>query len=417
MKHTKKRNNLELIVLMLFLVYSVICKYLQARGGDTGGVFLQYMLQIESSIAFYFIFRAFFMRFTLTNESKQWILSVLCYVLLDTLNTLLHSPTYIYILPKLVYWIMFAAFFYLGKKILYWEYLKKTLIAILFISVALSALELLTSGFNYVLSLRGMGDDSYLYDIQIGFCSVSFCLIYCVFTGTKTEKIIAITAFAFYLFLQFYFQKRLPLVRIAISILLLFYIAHATNQSIYSKRSYLVLAIVLIFASLLVIPKDFINATLSRFFASGTATETISSNSRYLILNNAVNHTLSSPRTFLFGEGTGGCTTGDFVEKHIEVNGEIVDGLQEFEIGWASYFFEYGVVFLLLFYSFLFMCIFRFNSYKKDPLALACWAQVSIVTIFSIIGESFPNVSTPLSLVLLASPLGYLSSRHQSQKK
>ena len=411
---TQKSHSKLLIFLMAFVVYSVLCKYFQAINRDNdGGVFLQIMLQIETLIAIPLLLlcRKKY-DYCINSQGNNWIALICIYLCFNILNALAFSPTTKYIFIDVVYWLVFVSFFYLGASKNFWRYFTKTILIIFLISSVLSILELISGSFNYLRSEVGINSDSYLYDIQIGFTPCCFALIYYISSNSKRDKYIAILAFAFYFFLQFYFQKRLPIARIIFTIILLMVIVKKSKYAVKIPSNTVLVTLLVLAAALFYLPKELFRGTIDRFFMEGTAAQTIQRDARYMILDKVVDHTISSPRTFMFGEGTGGCALGNYEGKQIIVNNVSVDGMSEFEVGWASYFFRYGFVFLLIFYLYIFKVLSHFKRYLYDPLAMACWAQIAIVTLFSFLGESFPNVSVPIPTILLASSLGYLSSKN-----
>lgn len=407
-----KRINKYLLCLMAFLVYSIICKYLQAINRQSnGGVYLQYMLLVETllCIPLYYCCKKKYSRFV-SPAGNNFISFIVIYLSFEILNTMLFSPTWYYIRIEAVYWILFIGAFYMGANREFWKYLTPTILFSLLLSSVLSLSEISTGTLSYIRAeTNGINMDSYLYDIQIGFTACSFALIYYVLKDCKYKRMIAIGAFVLYVCLQFFFQKRLPLARVFVTICVLLYIVKKYRNNIKISKLYICGILALMVGAITYVPQELISATIDRFFEGGTASATVSSDSRYIIMNKALETNFSSPISFLFGHGLGGCVLGDFEGKMINIGGVAHDGLSEFEVGWACYFFKYGIVFILMFYSFILRKLWQLKSYLSDPLALACWGQVLITTLFSILGESFPNVSVPFSTFLLASSLGYLS--------
>lgn len=415
MNDSSLKKNKALLILMAFVIYSVICKYFQANNRDSGGIYLQNMLKMEAVIViplFCYTLKAYRQR--VFNYANSFIDFLIIYLSANILNTIIFSPSYDYILIDVIYWMSFVSFFYLGTNPKFWKYFVKTILIILIISSVLSLKEIVYGGnLSYLRSEVGINAESYLYDIQIGFSVSSFALIYYYFNHNNRERSIAIATFVLYFFLQFYFQKRLPLARVLFTLFVLIYLVRKTNVTAKISLGYYFLIPLLMIMAFTYIPKELIDATVDRFFENGSATETVVNDGRYKILDAVLSHTLSSPRTILFGEGTGGCAIGNFDSKYITVAGQFVQGVSEFEVGWCSYFFRYGIIFLIVFYKFLYKNIRGVRIDYTDQLSIACWGQILILFVFSILGESFPNVSVPISTILLASSLGYLSTKNR----
>lgn len=402
---------------MIYIVYSVVCRYLFAINRFSGGEnYIRYMLYIEVAISVPLLFYSFsHYSKDVTPRNKSWAIFSLVYLLgLELLNTFLFSSIYSYVVVDFVFWCLFFAMFFLGSSEDFWKMFMTYAVIILLFACAESVLELATNTFTYI---RGAVDESsYLYDIQMGFDVLQIILVYFVLTKQKTLTIITLVAFAFYFVLQFLFQKRLPLLRILLIVFFLIYASRSWLSRTRMKSLYVIIAIVAVVAVSL-IPAEYYSATKERFFERGSVAETTETDSRFLIAGRAISHTFNNPKNLLIGEGLGGTITGDFIAKTINANGKEVDGIAEIEVGAATIFFRYGILFFIpLFFKFL-EVLFKFKRYQRNPLALSCWVYLAVFIIMTFIGESFPGSQTPINTLMVAGSLGYLCSPYSKSQK
>ena len=329
-------------------------------------------------------------------------------MIFEFFNSFFFTPYHDNYLNETVFWIFFLAIFYLSALKVFWSYLYKWGTAILILTSVLSLYELLFTNFSYI---RGEWDEnSYLYNIQIGFTPLLFILSYSLLVKDKRKSIISVIVFVFYFVLQFYFQKRLPLARCLLSIVLLVYVLRTRLKlSKFIPTMVLILAIV-ITGLVIFTPKQYVDATIGRFTQEGSIQETTQDDIRYLILESAMDVTFSSPRTAFFGQGIGGVAKGNFYTKtYKDSSGNLLDGLSIFEVGAAHIVFKYGVVFFVVMFGFMLILLLRVRYYKKDALALSCWLYLLVFFIMSFVGESFPYVYSVLTTVMTASSMGYLA--------
>ncbi len=404
--------------LMVFFAFTIACLYFSVvmRAFDLREVFARYILYVEAALCLpLLLYGANNYSKELLPSAKKWIKIVQIYLLFEVINTLLFSFGHSELLADGVFWLFFIGMFFLGSSEKFWSFILSYSSIIVILTMILSIVELTTMSVSY-LNLRGMRDESsYVYDIQIGFEATIILLTYYTLTKQTKGTVIAMVAFAFYFMLQFFFQKRLPLFRMTTAtIVLLWILSHSFSIGKMSKIIVVLIGVLILAFSF--VPDEYFEATYDRFFSGGSISKTTESDNRYLIAEKAIDVTSSDPRTFLFGNGLGSYLLGKFYGKEVPVNGRMVEGIGVIEIGFATFFMRYGVVFVLLIYGYLFSLILKWKRFKGNQLAMACWLYLLIFTMMSMIGESFPYVNTPYHTLLVAASMGYLSSFNSREK-
>lgn len=397
-------------ILMLYFAFTILCLFMGAisRAFGNGDVYVRYILYTESIIVIPLLSISYKnYHKNLQKGTKSWIYFVMIYLLLEIFNTLLFSEIHSGIMADAVFWLFFVSVFFIGANERFWGYILKYSFVIVFMTMMLSAFELITMDMSYI---RGQRDQSsYIYDIQLGFESITILLVYFTLTKQKKETVIAAISFAFYFMLQIYFQKRLPLLRMLLLTIMYFGVVKKyMNISRMTGVSIVTLGALLIAFSF--VPDEYYEATYNRFFNAGSISKTAETDERYLISEKAISITAQNPRTLIIGNGLGSYLIGDFYGKLIPVGGRMVDGIGVTEIGFVTCFMRYGLVFIILIYGKLLKLLCRHKMYRKNPLAEACWVYLFVFTLMSIIGESFPYVNTPFHTLLVAASMGYLSS-------
>ncbi len=398
--------------LMVFFAFTIACLYLSVVRGALGygEVFIRYILYLEALVAIpVFIYGRSHHSHKLFNNSRSWGLVITIYLGFEVINSLLLNGGEGELLADGVFWLFFLGMYYMGASEEFWKYILSYSLIILVVTMVMSAIELTTMNVSY-LSLRGQRDaSSYVYNIQLGFESVIILLAYYTLTKQKKATIVAAVAFAFYFMLQIFFQKRLPLFRMTMATLLfLWLINRSLSFSKTAKTTAIIIGVLIALFSF--VPDEYYQATYDRFFSGGSVMKTTESDSRYLIAEKAIKVTSENPWTFLFGNGLGSYLEGNFYGKQVQVKGRSVDGIGVIEIGFATLFMRYGVIFVILMYYKLFKVLLYRRKYAGNHLAMSCWLYLFVFTVMSMIGESFPYVNTPYHTLMVAASLGYLSS-------
>ena len=392
------------------LGYSVFVTYLPSIvSGVDDETLYRFMLVMEYAITFPLLYYA-----AKCGYNIKWGKIVAIYMTFELINAYLFLPIHEFIRGDFVMWSFFLGLFYLGQQKEFWNYFLPFCVIILFITSLMSAYEIITSDFNYIRNKRD--EDSYIVKISMGFLPVALALCYSILTKNKRNILICSGVFAVYFIMQFYFQKRLPILRIVLYLALLMFVF---KEKLTFKKGILMMSMLaLLFVGLYrYVPTELTTATIERFTERGNVSETTQSDERYLIAAKAIYETLESPRTILFGLGHGGVRFGYYFGKVIMINGKEVDGLPtDIEVGIVTLFYKYGICFVLIMYSFLFKLLFGYRKYKDDPLAVSCWLYLAVFVFMSIVGESFPTIGAPLSAALLAGSMGYLALKLRESK-
>lgn len=405
--------------LMIFFGFTIACLYLSVViGGPLGNpeIYTHYILYIEALITVpIFIYGYNKHSRDLLPHARNWTIAVLAYLFFELINTLLFSFDHSELLVDGVYWLFFFGMFYLGASKQFWKFILSYSVIIVVATMIATIFELTTMNVSY-LSMRSHGDESsYIYKIQLGFESIIILLTYYTLTKQKKGTLIAAIAFSLYFILQFFFQKRLPLFRMSlVTVLFLWIVNRSFTASKMLKNSVVMIGVLVLAFSL--VPDEYYEATYNRFVSGGSISNTTETDGRYLIAGKAISTTMENPRTFMIGNGLGSFVLGYFYGKEVRVNGRSVEGIGVTEIGLATYFMRYGIIFIFLIYGYLIILLLKRKRYKGNPLSLACWLYLLIFTFMSIIGESFPYVNTPFHTLMVAASMGYLSS-YNSRKK
>lgn len=408
-KQKNIKDNWIINALMVLSLYSIAAFY---YGALDIRIFMSVMLAIEAIICIpLLIYSKFRFSFSFKEKTRHWaLMGILAYMFFESINTLMTSSVHESIIREFVFWIFFVAIFFIGNSELYWSKFLKTAVLILLITSALSLYELMFFNFVY---LRGQWDDnSYLYGIQVGFEPLVLLLCYYILTFKKNRllALLVISIFVFYVVLQFIFQKRLPLVRCAMIIAMLYFTMRERLKGSRALPISILLIIILFVGYKHFVPQEYAVATSERFTNEGSFSNTINNDNRYLIVEKALAETFDSPWRALFGRGVGGVALGNYYSKTVEINGVEMPGVSSFEVGAAYIIFKYGLVFFFIMYGTIFKLLLRYKKYKSDPLALSCWMYLFIFFFMTMIGESFPSVRGILSVMVLAAAMGYLSS-------
>lgn len=395
-------------VLMIFIAFSVICRYYNTINIGMGGEqYIQYMLYFETLLSLpLYIYTYKNYSSCMYKSSNKWIRLVGVYVVLDVLNAILFADAVNSVIPDMVFWLFFISMFYMGSSEKMWGCFASVSLGIMLLTSYMSIREITTLAFNYLR--ENNNPDSYIYGIQMGFAPVTFVLVFFLLKNYKYQTMLSLGIFGLNFILQFFFQKRLPLFRMFLFILLLVYLIN-TYKYICHKKILLCLIAVSAIISLSLIPNEYYSATLDRFRSEGSISKTTSSDDRYLFCKNILERSLDSPTKLLFGHGTGSAILGDFGDKQVKVNGRMVNGVTSIEIGAVTIISRYGVIFFFLIYGYICKILTKYKTIKNNPLSLACWSYLLIFFVMSIIGESFPEIDTPITTLLVAGSIGYLS--------
>ena len=390
------------------MFFSIVCRYLAAINHAGGERYIQYMLYMEAIICIpLLVYSINNDRSNLFLSGKQFITFVAIYMIFEGVNQIIFIGNLSYLFPDAVFWIFFISMFCFGASKNMWKsFIPVALIIISFTSFY-TLYEFATLNTSYIIGQRD--ENSYIYQIQLGFAPATLLLVYSLLCKKKTYFTISILVFGLYFVLQFFFQKRLPLLRISLFLIVLLYIISKFSSSNQKVKTY-ILVITVAVVSIMLIPEEYYNATIDRFFQGGSVEQTTKTDERYLIVEKALVVTTNSLRTLLFGQGLGGYILGDFYGKFLNVNGRQVDGIAAIEVGAATIIMRYGFIFFFVLYGYITRQLVSFRKYKKNPLAIACWSYLLVFFIMSLIGESFPGVDTPLNTLLVAGSMGYLSS-------
>lgn len=403
-----KVENILLYFLMLFLVYSLFAYMLLGLHIE---IAFQIMMRLEGIIGIALLYYGFRNRKAFPQQTLHWCIFIVVYLILEIVNSSLYAEVHTPIIGEIVFWLFFFGLFLYGASDSFWTKYTKWGVVIVLIACVLSLIELYYGNFTYLRAERDTDANSYLYKVQIGFVPLFLLLGYYLLEKKKNTSVFMIIAFVLYVILQFIFQKRLPLVRCVMTVIMLLYVLKGRIGFSKTIPNAILLFSIILIGVISFAPKEYVNATMDRFTKEGSVSQTAQDDERYHITEDAMTLTFSTPRTILFGQGLGGAVRGYFWGKTvIDKTGKEMDGLESFEVGAANAIFKYGIIFFIAMYGFILKLLLNFKKYRHDSLALSCWLYLFVFFVFNFIGESFPNYNSIIFTAALAPCMGYLAS-------
>lgn len=401
------------LVLFVFLSFSVLCKYLAITKEST--VYIQYNLYFELLLCIpLFCYAQKNINRLKIRYNSQWYQTFRLFLIIEFLVGIVYSGVLSFIVGDTAFWIFFLALFFLGMSREFWRFFFPFGLVIAIFTSFLSIQEISSGAMTYLRD--AFFEDSYLYKINQGLAPIAMVAIYYTLLKKKYYALLSIVIFVFFIALQFFFQKRLPLLRCSLYVVFFFFVLKH-SFSTRKRIGIIIISIIVLLVGLFFVPSELSSATIDRFFESGSISKTTQNDDRYLIAAKVVDETLSNPRSILVGQGIGGFLLGDYCGKTIIINGKTTLGIIGFEIGSATLLFKYGVIFFFLYFGYIFRLLLQYKKYLKDPLTMSCWVYLMVYFMMTLIGESLPDVDTPLVTCMVAGSIGWLSSSNSKNRK
>jgi len=309
---------------------------------------------------------------------------------------------------ELYIYIRFFCLIVLGYNFYYYPELKKGLLILLKVGIALNFFAILIER----TFIRGLTDGPTLaYSLQ-GLLVPALFLIFQMRTLKRNDRVVVIIGFALYFLEQVLFQKRLPLARIFFMIGILSYITsnwrlYGGQITIVAKnyfRYFIFGAFALGFMMLVGFNLfDYVQATLDRFGTSGEVTETVESDARWLI-GEIIFDDLKDNNELIVGRGLGGVVYSNAF--HLETAaGEKYRSASE--MGIPTILLKGGFVFLGIVLVILFMALRAYKYVKISQIAFACWVVVFIWVVF-LYAEGFIGSMRNINELIIGYSIGIL---------
>lgn len=310
--------------------------------------------------------------------------------------------------PDLFIYLRFWLFLVLGYNMVYYNDMTRWIIRLLSFGIVLNLIAL----FIEPTFLRFYVQDWTLaYKLQI----ILFPSVFYVFfldKLTRYQKRVVIFSFLLLFLEQIVFQKRLPLVRFLVYLILIFLFRQ--YLAVYGRG--LILKIKLYFGSLWVFGGLIIilgfggvqiatywEATLERFFAAGDIASTYESDAR-LKIGEIIMTDIEQNEDLILGRGFGGVVFNPYfhlkTEKDVSYRGAS-------EMGIPTILLKGGMVLLIFMIYLVVAALSAFKYIKNSQIALAFWGNIFIWALFVYL-EGYLGSGANLNEVLLAFGMGIL---------
>lgn len=296
----------------------------------------------------------------------------------------------------------------LGYNFIFYSEFKSGLLILLFIGLVLNILAIgIQESF-----MRDLNTGPILaYKIQHLLVPAIF-FIYQQDRLTIIQKRLVIVSFILLFIEQFLFQKRLPIARIFLIILVLSYAyaflkIYGSNLAMVLRahlRNILIASIII--GAMSIIGLDLLQygiATFDRFFLEGNFSETLESDDRWKI-GEIIMLNLQESNQLLFGKGFGGVVYHDSFFLDIE------DGIKyrsASEMGIPTIFLKGGFVLLLIIMTIVFKALKSYKYAKQNTFLFSCWSFLFVWTIF-LYSEGFIVSINSLNDLILGYSIGVL---------
>ncbi len=280
-------------------------------------------------------------------------------------------------------YLRFFCMLLLGYNFLFYQEIKSGLLILLSI--------------GFVLNLIAIGvQDSFLRGLNNGpslAYSIQHLLVPSIFfifqqKNLSKRQIQLVIGSFFLLFIeQLLFQKRLPLARIFLIILIFSYASsffriYGSNFSkvikSYFKNGLIILITIIVLSFIGLNIFQYGVATIDRFFSGGSLNETIESDTRWEI-GRIIMEDLKNTDQLLFGKGFGGVVYNNSFIREIE------DGLRfrsASEMGLPTIFLKGGWILLFIVVVLIFKALSTFKYAKTNNFLFSCWVIVFVWAIF-----------------------------------
>lgn len=229
---------------------------------------------------------------------------------------------------------------------------------------------------------------------------------------SKREKYITIGCFALYVLEQILFQKRLPLGRVFVILMLFTYgfaFLRVYGKNVgrvvinYVRYGFISLTAMAVMSVVGLNVYQYVNATFERFQQEGNISETIEKDPRWQI-GQTIMDNLENSNQMLLGRGFGGVVYDQ--SFHTETR-EASNFRAVSEMGIPTILLKGGFVLLIIMALIVLRSLGTYKYVKTNQFAFACWTLVLVWAIF-LYGEGFIGSMRNLNELLLAYAFGFL---------
>ncbi len=270
---------------------------------------------------------------------------------------------------------------------------------------------------------RDVTEGSIANRMQVLLYPSTFLIFLFPFIKSRNDRIIFLSAFLLFFIEQILFQKRLPIIRLVVTML---FISIIVSQ--YSRTNFFTYIVnflryntAISFSILLVIGFSVIigfnliqsvGGLIERYTLSGSVAETAMQDGRYQLALDVFLNIVASGY-LVPGQGFGGALSGGMIYWTLETSSSFKKfSTHVIEFGQIWPLWKGGIFYWLALTTVFIGAIFRQKSARTNYLGLACWAFVLISWLF-MFGENFWH--TPLLILLIGCALGYLYNKDLSR--
>jgi hypothetical protein len=290
----------------------------------------------------------------------------------------------------------------LGYKWVAFGVLKKGMILIMQVGLVLSIISLFTTNTFLREALEGK---TLTYSLQYSLLPSFFFLFLLDRLSTK-EKFTVIACFSLYALEQVLFQKRLPLVRVAVTLAFFFYgvwlfrgylrVYYNVNIIKRFKTFAVSFGIIAIGISILGFNLGIYGrALLGRFNEEGSASETLAEDPRWKIAD-IFYEELISANDLLIGRGLGGVVYHQSFPTNLDTDLPLRAAA---EVGTATMLLKGGLLLVFYFLAVFLTILFKYRVCKKNIYSFAFWTYSVIFFIFLHPEGFLSNINLPYEML------------------
>jgi len=355
-------------------------------------------------------------------ESQKWIvLLVLSFLLMSATGLYLNNPIALFYNDFEGVVILFGSIL-LGARRKNWEHIDKLFIVLLFYAIVVNTVSLpLIKSFA-----REDTEHSVTNKLQVLLYPVLFYIYLYKYRVRKLDKIIIISAFVLFIIEQILFQKRLPSLRIIITLLIMVYIQNIrTNPSFWSylgnvaRRALLIfipVAIAVVVISTVIDLKiaDSLRLFNERITGKYGFVHNIVYDTRLYIASVVIENIFSN-YNYVVGRGFGGYILDPRLYWIVDTGEGQFNGTSQIEIGHTWPVWKGGLLFWISINALFISLVVSFRKYRNSYFNLACWAFILIHFIF-LLGENIWTGPWQFYLIVLGASIGHLLGRSSEKE-
>lgn len=354
--------------------------------------------------------------------SQKWVIwFVLSILLMAAIGLYLGNPVFLFY-PDFEGVVILLGSILLGARPKNWEHVDKLILLLLFYGIVLNlaSLPMIRS------VVREETEHSVANKLQVLIYPVLFYIYFYRYRIRKLHKAIIIVAFVVFIIEQILFQKRLPSVRIIVTLFLMTYIQNlAANPSFGAflgsavKR---ILAIGVPVAAAIFIISNVVGLKIAdslklyneRVTGKYGFVHNLVYDTRYYIGAVVVENLITS-KSFILGKGFGGYLLDPRLYWTVDTGEGQFNGTTQIEIGQTWPVWKGGLLFWIGINALYISLAKSFRKYRNSQFSLACWAFVLTQFIF-LMGENIWTGPYQFFIILIGASIGHLLGHNAEQE-